>query len=68
MAKEFESTAVRSLGRSKSIRTTVPAPVAALLGLEFGDSLIWSVEPGTGRVSVSRKGTEGSAQKASRRR
>ena len=67
MAKEFESTAVQALGRSKSIRTTVPAPVAALLGLDFGDVIIWSVEPKTGRVGVARReATEFSAKKSSR--
>ena len=52
MARRFESKAVRSLKRSASIRTTVPEPIAAVLGLEFGDTLIWEVEPGSGRVSV----------------
>jgi hypothetical protein len=62
MAKEFESTAVQSLDRSKSIRTTVPAPIAALLGLEFGDVLLWRVRPGTLEVTVSRSPGEKSSR------
>ena len=60
MARTFESKAVRAIERSDSVRTTVPAPVAALLGVEPGDRLIWTVGPGTGRVSVS-KGEGGAA-------
>ena len=66
MAKEFESKAVQSLDRSKSIRTTVPAPVAALLGLEFGDVIVWSVEPGTGRITVSTVGGRPTGKKSSK--
>lgn len=40
--------------KSESLRLTIPAAVAALLGLRAGDSVVWSVEPGTGRTTVSR--------------
>ena len=54
MARVFESKAVRSVKVSPSIRTTVPEPVAAILGLEVGDTIAWSVSPGSGEVSISR--------------
>lgn len=68
MAKSFESTAVRALARSDSLRTTIPAPVAALLGVEPGNVLVWSVEPGTGKIGVEKKGGENPPAKDSRRR
>jgi bifunctional DNA-binding transcriptional regulator/antitoxin component of YhaV-PrlF toxin-antitoxin module len=68
MAKSFESTALRALARSDSLRATVPAPVAALLGLEPGDAIVWSVEPGTGVITVSKKRGESPAPKESKRR
>lgn len=55
MPRSFESKAVKSLKRSQSLRTTVPEAIAALLGLEPGDVVLWTVEPGSGRVEVSRK-------------
>lgn len=62
MAKSFESKAVRVLARSGSVRSTVPAPIAALLGVEPGDTLVWEVEPGSGRIVVTRKSDTGSAK------
>lgn len=56
MVSKFTSTALRPLKRSRSIRTTIPAPVVAILGIEFGDTIAWSVEPRTGKVTVSRAG------------
>ncbi len=67
MAKEFESRVVLSLKRSKSLRTTVPEVVATLLGLEPKDSLVWSVEPGTGVITVCRKPTPPPMPKKSKR-
>lgn len=60
MARTFESKAVRSVKASLSIRTTVPEPVAAILGLEVGDTLVWEVEPGSGKVSVSKLSSKSS--------
>lgn len=68
MARSFESKTSRVLERSDSIRTVVPAPVAALLGVEPGDVLVWTVEPGSGRVTVSRQESDASAVKRSARR
>lgn len=64
MVRVFESKAVRSVKGSPSIRTTVPEPVAAILGLEVGDTITWLVEPGSGAVSVGR----GTAKDSSKRR
>jgi bifunctional DNA-binding transcriptional regulator/antitoxin component of YhaV-PrlF toxin-antitoxin module len=68
VARAFESKAVKSLKRSASLRTTVPEAVAALLGLEPGNSLLWTVEPGSGVVTVSRKEPSESGKRESRRR
>ena len=64
MARVFESKAVQSVKGSGSIRTTVPEPVAALLGLEIGDTMLWEVEPGSGMIGVSRKGPGKSSKRA----
>lgn len=64
MARVFESKAVRSVKQSESIRTTVPEAISALLGLEIGDSILWEVEPGSGRISVSRKGPAKSSKRS----
>ncbi len=64
MPRVFESKAIRSVRNSPSIRTTVPEPVAALLGLEIGDSILWEVEPGSGKTTVSRKAPEKSSRRA----
>jgi len=66
MARSFESTAVRAVERSASLRTTVPAAVAAILGAEPGSTLLWTVAPGSGRVTVTvRRSTDaGPAQKS----
>ena len=68
MGRIFESSAVRSVKASSSIRTTVPEAVSAILGLEPGDSILWEVEPGTGKVAVARKAAVGSVPKESKRR
>jgi bifunctional DNA-binding transcriptional regulator/antitoxin component of YhaV-PrlF toxin-antitoxin module len=68
MAKSFESTALRALARSESLRATVPAPVAALLGIGPGDVIVWTVEPGTATITVSKKGEASGAVKESKRR
>lgn len=67
MARQFESKAVKSLKRSDSLRTTIPEPVAALMGLEPGDGVVWTVEPGSGSITVLRKEVSPSSKKKSRR-
>lgn len=55
MAKVLESQAVRSSNASDSLRTTVPAAVCVLLGVEAGDTLLWELVPGSTKVVVSRQ-------------
>lgn len=43
------------VSRSESLRVTVPQVIVALMDLKDGDSLAFIVEPGSGRVSVTRK-------------
>ena len=52
MPRVFHSTAFRVTPRSASVRTTVPAAIAAILGVEHLSSLAWTVEEGT-KVVVS---------------
>ena len=40
--------------KSGSLRVTVPGAVSAILGIGAGDVLIWTVEPGSGRTTVTR--------------
>ncbi len=49
----FESSLVKPVEASKSLRTTVPQFVVALLGVEEGDALVWLADPKTGKVLVS---------------
>lgn len=60
----FTSKVSRALAGSRSVRTTIPEAVAAILGVEPGSTLTWTVEPGTGRVAVA---AEAPAKKSSRR-
>jgi hypothetical protein len=50
---EFRSRLHEAFEGTKSLRTTVPREVAAMLGLGSGDEIAWVVEPGSleGRVS-----------------
>ena len=68
MERTFESKAVRALERSESIRTTVPYPVAALLGLGAGDVIVWTVKLGAASVTVSRRTESTPTPKNSSRR
>jgi bifunctional DNA-binding transcriptional regulator/antitoxin component of YhaV-PrlF toxin-antitoxin module len=71
MTRALESQAVRSSKASDSVRTTVPSVVATILGLEPGDTLIWEIEPGSGRINVARKpdtGERSSARDTSKKR
>lgn len=67
MARVFHSTAFQVTPRSASVRTTIPAAVAAILGVEHLSSIVWSVEPGTSRVYVSVEPPEASSKKSSKR-
>lgn len=52
MAKALESKAIRALRRSESVRTTVPSAICSLLGIEPGDTLVWTPDVKTGAASV----------------
>jgi bifunctional DNA-binding transcriptional regulator/antitoxin component of YhaV-PrlF toxin-antitoxin module len=54
IARVFTSTISRVDRKSESLRVTIPAPVSALLGARAGEILKWTVEPGSGKISVSR--------------
>jgi len=53
MARVFRSKVARTMERSESVRTTIPEAVAAILGAGPGATLLWEIEPGSGRVRVS---------------
>jgi hypothetical protein len=60
---QFASKVLRTVEGSLSVRTTIPEAVAAILGVRPGSVLVWTVEPGTGKVCVSAD----SAKKSSKR-
>ena len=64
MIKSYESKLVRAVERSESLRTTVPLPIVAVLGLEEGDTIVWSFEPGSVEASVRRRAAEKSSKRA----
>jgi|GEM_PF-6465707 len=52
MVGTFRSKVSKTMERSESVRTTIPEAVAAILGAGPGSTLLWAVEPGSGRVTV----------------
>ena len=64
VSKSYESKLVKAIERSASLRTTVPLPIVAVLGLEEGDTIIWSFEPGSLEASVKRKPSEKSLRRS----
>ena len=40
---------------SRTLRTSVPEVIVALLGLKPGDVLAWKVQPRTGKITVRRR-------------
>ena len=55
MPKVFTSKIGRTKATSDSLRTTIPEAVAAILGVDDGDRLAWTVEPGGLKVIVSKQ-------------
>lgn len=53
MVGVFRSKVARTMERSESVRTTIPEAIAAILGAGPGTTLLWEVEPGSGKVRVS---------------
>ncbi len=64
MAKEYESKLVKAIERSASLRTTVPLPIVAVLGLEEGDTMAWAFEPGSIEVTVRKKPSSKSSKRS----
>jgi bifunctional DNA-binding transcriptional regulator/antitoxin component of YhaV-PrlF toxin-antitoxin module len=55
MPRSYEAKVQRVVSRSESLRVTVPQVIVALLDLKDGDTLAFTVEPGSGKVSVTKK-------------
>lgn len=51
--RRIETAVVKTVSGSVSMRTTIPQPVAALLGLEPGDHMVWVVNPQAGTVGIT---------------
>jgi len=51
---KFRTKVGKSASRSESLRTTVPAALAAFMEVGVGDELEWIIEPGSLRVVVRR--------------
>jgi hypothetical protein len=53
----LESTATFAQSKSKSLRATIPDGIVAFLGIEKGDTLLWTMEFRDGRrfVEVRKK-------------
>jgi len=65
MVGKFTSKVLQTVPGSPSVRATIPEAVAAILGATPGSTLVWQVEPGSGKVRVS---VEGAKEKPSKRR
>jgi len=63
----FESSVLRNLAGSNSVRTTIPQVIAALLGAAPGSVLVWTFHPANKSVSVEVMHGRGRG-KSSRRR
>jgi hypothetical protein len=53
MVGRFTSKVLQTVPGSPSVRATVPEAIAAILGAVPGSTLVWEVEPGSLRVTVS---------------
>ena len=49
----YHTTAFRQNDKSRSVRSTIPEPIAVLLGVENGTKLEWRVDGETRKVSVA---------------
>jgi hypothetical protein len=58
MTTKFESKAFRAVAESESVKTTVPQAVAAVLGVEAGDSILWEIDVPSRSAKVT-KGSSG---------
>jgi hypothetical protein len=53
MVGKFTSKVLQTVPGSPSVRATVPEAVAAILGAVPGSTLVWEIERGSGKVTVS---------------
>lgn len=63
MPKPIASKLVKAIERSDSLRTTVPSAVVSVLGLDPGDSLLWTLDPKRSRVVVSKSRASPASEK-----
>jgi hypothetical protein len=49
----YHTTAFRQNDKSRSVRSTIPEPIAVLLGVENGTKLEWRVDGETRKVWLS---------------
>ncbi len=62
----FESSVLRNLAASNSVRTTIPAVIAALIGAAPGTVLVWSFDSATKAVTVRVKSGRDSKKSSKR--
>lgn len=62
----YESSVLRNLADSNSVRTTIPQVIAVLLGAAPGSVLVWSFDPVGKSVSVRVKGGRGPRKSSNR--
>lgn len=53
MMATFKSKVSKARPETISLRTTIPSPVAEMMGLKDGDTLLWNVEPKGDKVVVT---------------
>jgi hypothetical protein len=51
---EYRSRVHEAFEGTRSLRTTVPREVVAMLGLGKGDEIVWTTEPGTIKAEVTK--------------
>lgn len=63
----YESSVLRNLAGSNSVRTTIPQVIAVLLGAAPDTTLVWTFDPST-KSAVVRLKTDSPKRKSSKRR
>lgn len=66
LMKVFRSRVIRAVEGSGSVRATIPAAVAAIIGAEHGTTLLWKLEPGATVVEVQAEGATKKRQRPRR--
>ena len=55
--RTYHTTAFRVSKKSVSVKSTIPEPVAVLLGIEDGADIVWTVNGDTRKVWISKGGS-----------